>query len=75
MLRGLRWRIRLYTLAHGLAVLTCWLGCMFWLGLLMDYAPVRLGASEMPRGARIAFLTIVGLGGLIIAYRYIVRRT
>lgn len=75
LLRGLRWRIRLYTLVEGLAVLVIWLAAMFWLALLIDYGPVLLGASELPRAARIAVLGIVGVGAAVILYRWVLRRT
>src|SRR5690606_2957031 len=70
LLRGLRWRIRLYTFIEGLAVLVIWLAAMFWLALLIDYGPVLLGANELPRGARIVMLGIVGIGAAIILYRW-----
>lgn len=75
LLRGLRWRIRLYTLVEGLAVLVIWLAVMFWLALLIDYGPVLLGASELPWAARIAVLGIVGIGAAVILYRWVLRRT
>ena len=52
LLAGLRWRIRLYIWAEGLALAVVWLGLIFWVGFGLDYLPVMLGASEMPAGPR-----------------------
>jgi hypothetical protein len=62
-------------LVEGLAVLVIWLAAMFWLALVVDYGPVLLGASELPRAARIVFLSIVGAGAAYILYRWVLRRT
>lgn len=74
LLAGLRWRIRLYIWAEGLALAFLWLGGMFWVGFGMDYLPVWLGASEMPRPARGVLLALVaGVTGILL-YQKIVRR-
>jgi len=75
LLRGLRWRIRAYTLVHGLCLIICWLVAMFWFALLCDYGPVWMGAREMPREARAVLLGIAGAGAAYIGYRWIIRRT
>ena len=75
LLRGLRWRIRAYTLVHGVCLAVCWLVGMFWFALLCDYGPVWMGASEMPRVARAILLGIAGVGAALILYRWVVRRT
>lgn len=75
LLRGVRWRIRAYTLVQGLAMLVCWLAFMFWFALLCDYGPVWMGASEMPQAARAFLLGVAGLGGAYILYRWVLRRT
>jgi hypothetical protein len=74
LLSGLRWRIRAYVLAEGLALAVVWLGVLFWLGLALDYFPVWLNATEMPREARGVLLTVVGAGLLVIFYRSLLRR-
>src|SRR5438105_72907 len=74
VLTGLRWRIRLYIWAEGLALAAIWLGLMFWIGFGLDYLPVLLGASEMPAAARAVLLAITGLGLAAILYRWIGRR-
>jgi hypothetical protein len=75
LLAGLRWRIRLYVWLEGLALAVLWLGLMFWIGLALDYLPVRLGASEMPAAARGVILAITGGITAYILYRWILRRT
>jgi hypothetical protein len=75
LLAALRWRIRLYIWAEGLAVAVFWLGAMFWAGLAMDYLPVWLGASEMPQLARGVLLALVGVVLAAILYRLILQRT
>ena len=49
VLARLRRRIRAYVWIDGLALGVIWLGATFWIGLAIDYLPVTLGASEMPR--------------------------
>lgn len=75
LVRGLRWRIRAYTLLEGLSLVICWVAAMFWIALFFDYVPVLLGAGEMPLGARIFVLVVVGLGTAFILHRWILRRT
>ena len=75
LLRGLRWRIRAYTLLRGLCLIVCWLVLMFWFALLCDYGPVWMGASEMPRSARAVLLLFAVAGAFYIAYQWIARRT
>lgn len=74
LLAGLRRRIRLYIWVEGLALVTIWLGLMFWVGLGLDYLPVLVGASEMPRPARGVLLAFTGVVAGGILYGWIVRR-
>lgn len=74
LLGRLRRQIRWFIWLEALAVLVIWLGALYWLGLALDYLPVWLGAGEMPRGARIALLALIGLGFLWLAYRFLIRR-
>jgi hypothetical protein len=74
LLAGLRWRIRLYIWVEGLALAAIWLGLMFWFGLGLDYLPVLVGASEMPRLARGVLLAFTGIVTAGILYRWIGRR-
>src|SRR4029079_13784840 len=74
LLAGLRWRIRLYIWAEGIALALIWLGVMFWFGLAMDYVPVLMGASEMPTAPRAFLLVANGVALGYILYRWIGRR-
>src|SRR3954463_10456917 len=74
LLTGLRWRIRLYIWAEGIALALIWLGLMFWFGLALDYLPVLIGASEMPFAPRAVLLAANGLALAYILYRWIGRR-
>jgi len=75
LLAGLRWRIRFYIWAEGLALAIIWLGAMFWIGFGLDYLPVLMGAGEMPVAARSILLATVGIVLGYILYRWIGRRT
>jgi len=52
-----------------------WLAFTFWVGLAIDYLPVLVGASEMPRAARAVLLVIIGLILAYVIYRWVLRRT
>ena len=73
-LAGLRRRIRAYVLCEGIALALIWLGSAFWIGLALDYVPVLLGASEMPRPARMFMLILVVFVLVYILYRWTLRR-
>jgi hypothetical protein len=75
LLAGLRWRIRLYIWAEGIALALIWLGLMFWVGFGLDYLPVLMGSSEMPVGPRAFLLAATGIALAAILYRWIGRRT
>ena len=74
LLARLRWRIRGYVWLEGLAVSCVWLGLTFWGGLALDYLPVLVGASEMPRVARAVVLVSIAVVLALILYRWIFRR-
>lgn len=59
---------------EGLSAILIWLGLTFWIGLALDYLPVLVGASEMPREARVAMLTVITGVAAVIAYFWIIRR-
>lgn len=73
-LAGLRRRIRVYIWLEALSLVVIWLGLTFWLALALDYFPVLVWASEMPRAARGVLLAIIagGLGWLL--FRYLLQR-
>src|SRR5947209_7935327 len=74
LLAGLRWRIRLYIWAEGVALAMIWLGLMFWVGFGLDYLPVLMGSSEMPVAPRAFLLAATGIALAAILYRWIGRR-
>ncbi len=75
LLSALRWRIRTYVWIEGLSVAVIWVGLTFWASLAIDYLPVLLGASEMPRTARAVLLGAIALVLGWILYRWVLRRT
>lgn len=75
LLGGLRWRIRAYVWLEGLSLAAVWLGLTFWVSFALDYFPVRMGASELPREARLLLLVAIAGGLAFVLWRYIFRRT
>src|SRR5207248_8022276 len=75
LLAGLRWRIRLYIWAEGIALATIWLGCMFWVGFALDYLPVLMGSSEMPVPPRAVLLAATGIAPAYTPSQWIGRPT
>lgn len=74
ILARLQSRIRRYVIFEGLAIAVIWLGLTFWLGLALDYLPVLLGASEMPRGVRVFLLLVIAGVLAYILNRWVLRR-
>ena len=74
-LSRLRWRIRSYVWLEGISLAILWLGITFWAGLAIDYLPVMVGASEMPREARIVLLAVIATILAYVFYRWILKRT
>lgn len=75
VLRGLKWRIRVYVFLEGAALAVIWLGLTFWLGLAVDYFPILVGASELPHLARAILRAVIAIGLAVLIYRWILRRT
>ena len=74
LLRSLRRQIRRYVVWDSVLALATVILIAFWAGLLLDYLPVTLGGSEMPRSARGVLLAIVGLVLLVLAGRLLYAR-
>ena len=74
VIERLRSRIRAYVWMEGIAAAIIWSGLTFWIGLALDYLPVLVGSSEMPRTARLVLLVVVSVVLLYIIYRWILRR-
>jgi hypothetical protein len=74
LLGGLRWRIRAYVWLEGVSLALIWIGLTFWIGFALDYLPVLVGASEMPREARAVVLLVIAAVLAWILYRWVFRR-
>ncbi|MFO0904118.1 MAG: hypothetical protein U0939_14035 [Pirellulales bacterium] len=73
-LAGVRRGIRTYVLLETIAWTAIWIGATFWTALALDYLPVLVGASELPRAVRaVLLLAMVGGAGFLI-YWYALRR-
>ncbi|MEM9366606.1 MAG: polyketide synthase [Planctomycetota bacterium] len=66
LLSDLRGRIRRYVVWEAVLLLTAFILVSFWFGFAVDYLPVRLGGSEMPRSARAVLL---GVMVLVVVWR------
>ncbi len=74
LLESLRHRVRRYVVWDSvLAVAAVILGA-FWLGLALDYLPVQLGGTEMPRLARTLLLLVVAVAVGVIVLTMLVGR-
>lgn len=69
LLEDLRGRIRRYVIWDSLLAILAIVLAAFWIGLIVDYGPVLLGGSEMPRSARTLLFFGVGLVVLLVAAR------
>ncbi len=74
LLDDLRGRIRRYVVWDSLLAILAIVLSAFWVGWLVDYGPVLLGGSEMPRSARTLLLFAVGLIVLLVAARMLFAR-
>ena len=74
LLTSLRSRVRRYIVADSLLALLAVLLSAFWIGLLIDFVPVRLGGTEMPRSARMVLLLAVGAGVLFLLAKLLIGR-
>ena len=62
LLQTLRSRIRRYIVCDSLLAVVALILSAFWIGLALDYVPVQLGGTEMPRLARTLLLGVVAIG-------------
>lgn len=74
LLSRLRHQVRRYVFWESVLILALVVFGVFWLAFLVDYLPVRIGGSEMPRSARavVLLLTVVGLA--VLAWKYLITR-
>lgn len=61
LLDSLRQRIRRYVVLDSFLAVAAVVLSAFWLGLALDYLPVQIGGTEMPRLARTILLLFVAL--------------
>jgi hypothetical protein len=69
LLASIRRRIRQYIVADSLLALLALVLVAFWVGLAVDYLPVRLGGTEMPRSARAVLLIAVGVAVVVMTVK------
>ncbi len=62
VLAQLRTRIRGYVVVEGCAVIAIWLIALFLVGLAIDYLPVLVGLTELPKPLRVFFLVVLVVG-------------
>ena len=74
LLTSLRGRVRRYIVADSLLALVAFIFAAFWIGLAIDFIPVRLGGTEMPRSARTVLLAAVGIALIVMIWRLLVGR-
>lgn len=73
-LASLRRRIRLFVCLEALALTVIWVCLTFWVALALDYFPILVWASEMPRAPRAILLAIIAAGLGYFIYHYLLRR-
>ncbi|MEO1617730.1 MAG: polyketide synthase [Planctomycetota bacterium] len=74
LLDDVRRRIRRYVIWDSLLAVAAIVLAAFWMGLLVDYLPVTVGGSEMPRSARTLLLFVVGIVVLVVVARLLLSR-
>ena len=74
LLQSLRQRIRRYVVWDSLLAVAAVVLSAFWLGLALDYLPVQLGGTEMPRLARTLLLLVVAAAVVAILFRMLLGR-
>lgn len=74
LLTSLRGRVRRYIVVDSLLAVAALIFAAFWIGLAIDFVPVRLGGTEMPRSARAVLLVAVGVALIAMVWRLLVGR-
>ncbi|MEL7498110.1 MAG: hypothetical protein AAFN77_10900 [Planctomycetota bacterium] len=74
LLQSIRKRIRGSVLVEGAGWVLFWVAALFWISLVLDYAPVRFGYSELPVWARISWLIVTAVVVCYLMYRLVLRR-
>ena len=74
LLQTLRSRIRRYIVCDSLLAVVALVLSAFWIGLALDYLPVQLGGTEMPRLARTLLLGAVAVGLIAVLIKMLAGR-
>lgn len=74
LLASIRRQVRQYIVADSLLAMLALVLVAFWIGLAIDFLPVRLGGTEMPRSARAVLLIAVGIALLAIVVKLLLGR-
>jgi len=74
ILAAIRRQIRQYIVADSLLAISALVLLAFWIGLLVDFTPVRLGGTEMPRSARVVLLVAVAAAALFLFFKLLIGR-
>lgn len=74
LLQSLRQRIRRYIVIDSLLAIAAVVLGAFWIGLALDYLPVQVGGTEMPRLARTLLLLVVAVAVISIAITMLMGR-
>src|SRR5690606_18547238 len=72
LLSRLRHRVRRYILWDSLLGVTAVILAAFWIAFLIDYLPVRIGGSEMPRSARAVVLVATLSVAAVLLWRFLI---
>ncbi|KLU04654.1 polyketide synthase [Rhodopirellula islandica] len=71
LLSRLRDRVRRYIVWDSLLAIAALVLVVFWVALAVDYLPVRIGGSEMPRSARAVVLVVVAALVVLILAKWL----
>ena len=74
LLQTLRSRIRRYIVCDSLLAVVALVLSAFWIGLALDYLPVQLGGTEMPRLARTLLLGAMAVGLIAVLIKMLAGR-
>ena len=74
LLDSLRHRVRRYVVFDSLLAIAVVMLSAFWIGLGLDYLPVQVGGTEMPRLARTILLAVVAVVIVLIIATMLVAR-
>ncbi len=72
LLSRLRHRVRRYIVWDSLLGVSAAILAAFWIAFLIDYLPVRIGGSEMPRSARTVVLIATLAVAAVLLWRFLI---